>query len=157
MQESTRNESLDDLEFRLEALKENCDSQNLNYGGQKSMGMMAAPASKKSAKVPATFDQLINCQSSDGFWQDQQIVLSFIDGTKLNGLLQQYDSKIVLTLLAIHILQKMFPSKKQEWVLITKKAQKWLKQQKFPETVSQEIKKIDVSSGEDELAALMAI
>ena len=38
------------------------------------------------------------------------------------------DENLILTILALHILEKLFNNEKSQWEMISKKAKKWIRQ-----------------------------
>ena len=38
------------------------------------------------------------------------------------------DENLILTILALHILEKLFTNEKSQWEMISKKAKKWIRQ-----------------------------
>ena len=62
---------------------------------------------KESEKTSfnSTYDNLIASLSTEGFWTDKDLILGFLTDTKVaNDLLSKHDTKVILTLLALHIL-----------------------------------------------------
>ena len=132
--------------------------------------MGSAMASSAPKKQQPSFEQLIAQQSSDGFWesskQSYSIIEDFVQSTnksdlsnlvKANSNLEQ----VILTLLALQILDVVFFNKKSEWEMIQKKAKKWIRQQNVDkdklEEFDQKINAMIQLSDEDELAAIMAL
>lgn len=87
------------------------------------------------SNLGATYDNLINAQSTDGSWSVsyQAMLLSFLNGAgdakqKIDQYLAGAEATIavfVLTLLAEHILSQKFENKKSEWKMLAKKSNKW--------------------------------
>jgi len=97
----------DDLEERLGALSD------------------ASPPAKIS--LASTYENLIASISTEGFWQDKELILGFIKNKQvLEELLSIHEYKVILTCVALHVLATKFGDKKNEWKMIHKKAQKWL-------------------------------
>ena len=96
--------------------------------------IMESKSKNQKQIVSSTYQNLINTLSTEGFWSDKSLILGFLsDPSAASTLLSSHDPRVILTLLALHILTKNFSDKKNEWKMIAKKAQKWLKSQNVEE------------------------
>ncbi len=88
-------------------------------------------------------DKLIIAQSSEGFWQDSSILSSIPSSikAKLQSELPSKDIRVLITLVALWILQDKYEDLEGMWQMIAKKAKTWLKKQGIPK-VEPFIKKI---------------
>jgi hypothetical protein len=94
---------------------------------------MAAPAMPRAApKIKPSFQSLINAQDSNGFWTSSStsMILQFLDSSSAASALLNKNKdveQIILTMLAIYILELNFNEHKDEWDMIVSKAKKWIR------------------------------
>jgi len=98
------------------------------------MMSMAAPAIAAPPKVKPSFQSLITAQDSNGFWSSSStsMILQFLSNpSEVSSFLTANKDieTIILTLLAIEILEFNFAEFKAEWDMISSKAKKWIRQQ----------------------------
>ena len=112
---------MDDLEARLNALSS--DAPVAISKKDKSKKMASKEPVETSA--PTNYQALTNCQNVEGFWDLSALalIMSFLK-TKV-----EIADTVTLTVVALHILKIKFEDDKDEWKLIAKKAQQWLKKQ----------------------------
>lgn len=68
------------------------------------------------------FKQIVDAQDSIGFWslKDLKLIKEFVNNLPVK------EDKALITLLFIQILNNIFPEKKAKWLMIEKKAIKWV-------------------------------
>ena len=77
----------------------NCESES------NSSSSNSIKESEQKTSLHSTYDNLIASLSTEGFWSDKGLILGFFKDTKVaKDLLSQHDTKVILTLLALHIL-----------------------------------------------------
>ena len=78
----------------------------------------------KISSISLSYDTLVNYQSTMGFWDTSSYstIIAFISNKDL-----VVKDKMILTMIALHILNIKFSESKDEWKLIAKKANSWLK------------------------------
>ena len=99
-----------------------------------------SPRAILSVYPTKTFDDLIMGQSSSqGFWQNKALVLSFfldpesaINAVEILTSGMPDKDNIGLTLLALYIFQVKFEDREDEWQLIGQKAKKYLRDAGLP-------------------------
>jgi hypothetical protein len=101
---------------------------------------LAAKPSQKSV----SFKELVACQHSSGFWPEtcKQLINNFFkdgschDQSLLNELQTLTTSgkkllspigDILMTIIALYVLEEKFEDNEEEWTLLAKKAKAWLK------------------------------
>ena len=86
------------------------------------------PVAADKKRVAVTFLDIVICQDSEGYW-DWKAVLDLID---VKEALIEFgrlfdDLRVAGTCLALAYLTKNFPDSKEEWILVERKATKWLR------------------------------
>jgi hypothetical protein len=92
----------------------------------KSIGSISFKMRREEEKQPKEYIELINSQATDGYWSDRDIVTKFFVDVETQILFGKTDDKVILTIMALHILHKKFDRFRNEWKMIAKKANKWL-------------------------------
>lgn len=95
---------------------------------------------KKSDIKPASFKELVGRQHSSGYWPAacKQMLNTFVKGgdcasgvdvimSQIKALTANQED-VLMTLIALFILQEKFEDREEEWTLLAKKAKTWLKQ-----------------------------
>ena len=107
-----------------------CSAPAMSMAPSCSMAM-AAPV--RTIKTKPGFQTLINAQDSNGFWNSssKSMILQYLSNeSEVKSFLNSNMDiiEVVLTLLAINILEQQFSEKKAEWDMICSKAKKWIRQ-----------------------------
>jgi len=87
-----------------------------------------APVVQESKSSKASFGDFIALQSSEGFWTSsaKAMILNFTNGNPLPASLAAMDEKVVMTLIALCILEECFEDRQTEWLMIAQKAKNFL-------------------------------
>lgn len=104
-----------------------CDSQELSI----------PTYSKPKAPIGNQFEQLINLQSSDGYWSKDPYFPSI---NSIKSMLNSVSETVIYTLLALHWLETIYNDKENEWEMISKKAKKWIRKQNVKDSDIEMIK-----------------
>ena len=104
------------------------DFNELNYNQIQDIKIDLVYGSAPSKNLKVYYLSIVLCQDSEGFWNWSNIVGALNPGQEVIALENSYEDKAVLaTCLALAYLNKFCLLNKEEWILVEKKAIKWLK------------------------------
>lgn len=109
--------------------------EQLSMPMESKMSSMSMQQQSFQRPPPAEYQQILNNQDSEGFWSDQQLdlVLALLDDSQKASLKKLLDNEsnkcLALTITILSIFKDKFRAQKQEWTMIERKAQRWIKSQ----------------------------
>lgn len=105
---------------------------------------MLQEESKGGDTLPS-LDEILNFQNAEGFFLEdsEQLLFKFLDAKSqelVRKLFSKNDKKLILTLVAMVILNNKFEREKKEWKMVAQKAKEWSKTCEHFAEIDKEIK-----------------